>query len=242
MIHYIERGSGEPLLLIHGLGNTIELWNAQHMLSEHFRLIIPELRGHGNSEITSDISIRSFVSDIFSLLDFLKIENVHICGLSLGGIIAQEMYVRRPAQVKSLILCNSVSYTPYFLRSSVLFLGISSIIRRTDEDNSRFFASKCIYDQRDKSLMKEAEKTFVIKKRTYISSSRSSLSKNYLPFLPFIKIPVLVIGSQQDQVTPVQFALQTHAFLPNSELFILQECGHLSKNTNLPSDRQHCIG
>lgn len=228
MIHYIERGCGEPLLLIHGLGNTKELWNSQHTLSEHFRLIIPELRGHGNSNITSDISIRSFVSDIFALLDFLKIDKVHVCGLSLGGIIAQEMYVRRPSQIKSIILCNSVSYTPYYLRSIVLFLGVSSVIYKTEAENARFFASRCIYNQQDRRLMKEAENTFAIKKMTYISSSQSSLSKNYLPFLPFIKIPVLVIGSQQDQVTPVQFAFQTHAFLPNSELFILKECGHLS--------------
>ena len=228
IIHYIERGAGEPLLLIHGLGNTIDLWNSQHALSEHFRLIIPELRGHGTSAITNDISIHTFVSDIFALLDLLKIEKVNICGLSLGGIIAQEMYVRRPSQVKSLILCNSVSYTPYFLRSIVLFLGISSVLYKTETENARFFASKCIYNQQDRRLIKEAEKTFAINKMTYISSSRSSLSKNYLPFLPFIKIPVLVIGSQQDQVTPIQFAFQTHAFLPNSELFILKECGHLS--------------
>ena len=97
IIHYIERGAGEPLLLIHGLGNTIDLWNSQHALSEHFRLIIPELRGHGTSAITNDISIHTFVSDIFALLDLLKIEKVNICGLSLGGIIAQEMYVRRPS-------------------------------------------------------------------------------------------------------------------------------------------------
>jgi pimeloyl-ACP methyl ester carboxylesterase len=56
------------------------------MLAEHYRLIILELRGCGDSPISTDISIHTFISDILELLDFLKIEKVHVCGLSLGGI------------------------------------------------------------------------------------------------------------------------------------------------------------
>lgn len=198
------------------------------MLAEHYRLIIPELRGHGDSPLSTDISIHTFVKDILELVDFLKIEKVHVCGLSLGGIIAQELYLRRPSLVNSLILCNSLSYTPVLLRSMIFSLGVLSVMNRTNEENAKHFAEKCIYNQKDLELMRRAEETFFINKITYISSTKSSLSRNYLPFLPFFNIPVLVVGSAQDQVTPVYCAYQTHTLLPNSELFILKKCGHLS--------------
>ncbi|MBB6445279.1 pimeloyl-ACP methyl ester carboxylesterase [Bacillus benzoevorans] len=204
------------------------MWNSQHQLAEHYRLIIPELRGHGDSPLSTDISIRAFVTDILEVLDFLEIEKVHVCGLSLGGIVAQELYLRRPSLVNSLIICNSLSYAPFWLRGIVLYLGASSVMNRTNEENTKLFAAKCIYNQKDLALMRRAEETFFINKITYISSSKSSLSRNYLPFLPFFKIPVLVVGSDQDKVTPVYCAYQTHVLLPNSELFILRKCGHLS--------------
>ena len=228
IINFIERGSGEPLLLIHGLGNTMELWNPQYNLANHFHLIIPELRGHGHSEISTNITVESFAADIILLLDFLKIDKVNVCGLSLGGVVAQELYIKNPSRVKSLILCHSPSYTPYLFRNIALFFGIKSITTRSKEETTHFFASYCIYNRKDPGLLESAQRTFSINKRSYISSSKSALSKNYLPYLPFIKIPVLVLGSDRDRVTPVYCAFQTFSLLPNSELHIFKECGHLS--------------
>jgi 3-oxoadipate enol-lactonase len=228
IIHFVEKGTGEPLLLIHGLGNTIELWNSQDSLSKHFKLIIPELRGHGNSKLSIGTNISTFVSDIITMLEQLKIDNVHVCGLSLGGVIAQELYLRKPSLVKSLILSNTVSYTPLLFRNLILFYCFKNVMEKSKEEIERFFASTCIYNSKDAELVKSAESCFSINKIAYLKTSISSLARNYLPFLPFFRIPVMVLGSNRDQVTPVFSALQTYSLLPKAELHIFKNCGHLS--------------
>ena len=228
IIHFVEKGSGEPLLLIHGLGNTIDLWNSQHSLSSHFKLIIPELRGHGDSKLSSGTNVSTFVSDIISLLEQLKINKVHVCGLSLGGVIAQELYLRKPSIVKSLILSNTISYTPTLFRNLVLFYCFKNVMEKSKEEIRRFFASTCVYNTKDEEVVKSAEVSFSINKMAYLLTSISSLARNFLPFLPFFKIPVLVLGSNKDQVTPVFSALQTYSLLPKAELHIFKDCGHLS--------------
>lgn len=174
------------------------------------------------------MNVSTFVSDILSLLNYLGLKKVNVCGLSLGGIIAQELIIRKPSIVQSLILCNTVSYTPYMVRNFVLFWGFKQIIEKSQAELKKFFVSQCIYNNVDTALLESAEASFSINKMSYIQASLSSLSRNYLPFLPFIKTPVLVLGSNKDKITPVFSALQTYSLLPKSELHIFKECGHLS--------------
>lgn len=174
------------------------------------------------------MNVTTYVSDILELLDKLKLKKVNVCGLSLGGIIAQELYLRKPSVVKSLILCNTISYTPFIFRNFILFFGFKNILEKSQGELIKFFASQCIYNNGNAELLKTAESTFSVNKMAYIQSSLSSLARNYLPFLPFIKIPVLVLGSNKDRVTPVFSALQTYSLIPHSELHIFKECGHLS--------------
>ncbi|MCM2534306.1 alpha/beta fold hydrolase [Neobacillus pocheonensis] len=92
---YLRMGCGDPLVLIHGLGGIKENWNKQFVLSEHYELIIPDLRGHGENLTLDGITINNFAKDILSLLNELNIQKAHICGLSMGGTVTQEIY-RRP--------------------------------------------------------------------------------------------------------------------------------------------------
>jgi 3-oxoadipate enol-lactonase len=101
-------------------------------------------------------------------------------------------------------------------------------LEKSKEEIRNFFASTCIYNSTDEELVKSAESCFSINKLAYLKTSISSVARNYLPFLPFFKIPVLVLGSNKDKVTPVLSALQTYWFLPKAELHIFKDCGHLS--------------
>src|SRR5580765_6443612 len=87
-----------PLVLIHCLGSNVEMWEPQiALLSRHFRLIRYDLRGHGRSEIGSGpATIERFGRDLLGLMDFLRIKNAAICGLSLGGLIAQWIAIHHP--------------------------------------------------------------------------------------------------------------------------------------------------
>jgi pimeloyl-ACP methyl ester carboxylesterase len=118
-VHYLERGSGEPVLLIHGLGCTGANWAFQvSALEGRYRLIVPDLPGAGHSAPPREgYSIEAFAAALWKLLDHLAVSKVHIVGFSLGGAVALEMATSRPSCVTKLALINSLAtYRPLSLR------------------------------------------------------------------------------------------------------------------------------
>jgi len=109
-IHYLERGRGEPLLLIHGLGSSGADWALQAVaLEARFRVIIPDLPGSGRSAPPpAGYSITEFAASLWALLDHLSASHVNIVGFSLGGAVGLEMALQRPNSVRRLALINSL--------------------------------------------------------------------------------------------------------------------------------------
>jgi 3-oxoadipate enol-lactonase len=114
-LHYLVRGQGEPLLLIHGLGGCGADWVFQvAALERRFRVIVPDLPGYGHSPPPRDeYTIGGFATTLWSLLDHLGVERTNIIGFSMGGAVALEMAARRPSCVPRLGLINSLAtYRP----------------------------------------------------------------------------------------------------------------------------------
>lgn len=227
MIDYVDIGQGEELLLIHGLGTKKELWNSQLPLSEKYRLIIVELRGHGNSIEVDNLTVETFAQDILEVLDHLNIRQVHICGLSLGGMIAQEILKQAKERVKSLILCNTTFYIPTFV-GEMSYSTVKEMIAQVGLKKFRETSIKtCLYDYEDEQNMEGASNAFRIREDTYLRTMQSAVGRNYLMTL-LEQIPILIIGSQDDQVTPVQNAIIMNQLIPTSKLIIIKKAGHLS--------------
>jgi 3-oxoadipate enol-lactonase len=110
-LHYLQRGQGEPLVLIHGLGCSGADWAFQVAeLEKRFRVIVPDLPGSGHSPPPrGEYSIGGFATAIWSLLDHLGVSRTNIIGFSLGGAVALEMAAQRPASVPRLGLINSLA-------------------------------------------------------------------------------------------------------------------------------------
>jgi 3-oxoadipate enol-lactonase len=110
-LHYLIRGSGEPLLLIHGLGSSGADWALQvRALEQRFRLIVPDLPGCGHSEaLVGQCRIEDLAASLWTLLDHLEIPSTNIVGFSLGGAVALEMTAQRPDSVPRLALINSLA-------------------------------------------------------------------------------------------------------------------------------------
>jgi 3-oxoadipate enol-lactonase len=115
-LHYLERGRGEPLMLVHGLGCSGADWAFQvAALEKRFRVIIPDLPGSGHSPppARGEYTIGGFAAALWSLLDHLQVSRTNIIGFSLGGAVALEMAARRPESVPRLGLINSLAtYRP----------------------------------------------------------------------------------------------------------------------------------
>lgn len=113
-LQYEIDGSGPPLVFIHGAWMDSTMWAAQvrHFRSRH-RVITFDVRGHGRSSRCQEgCTIGRFADDLEVLLSFLNVERAIVCGLSLGGLIAQMYAVRRPTRVRALVLADTVQSVP----------------------------------------------------------------------------------------------------------------------------------
>lgn len=217
-------GKGEPLIMLHGLGQTKDAWEPQHELAEHFQLITPDLRGHGESTVTEGINLDNFAKDIIALMDRLEIGQAHIAGISMGGVVAQEIYRQAKDRVKSLILTNTTSYIPYFMGGPELKRRAKALEKCTDEEYIRDTVDRCLYN---KSVKEQAYKSFKINRKTYLDAAKTCASVNYLGMLPGVKTPIQIIAGRYDEVTPSACADITFGLSPISRLVNL-ETGHLS--------------
>jgi 3-oxoadipate enol-lactonase len=105
-LYYEEHGSGEPLLLIMGLAADSVAWLFQlPEFSKHYRTIVFDNRGIGrSSKPAGPYTIHQMADDTAALLDELRIERTHVVGVSMGGMIAQELALRHPERVRGLVL------------------------------------------------------------------------------------------------------------------------------------------
>jgi len=105
-LYYEEHGSGDPLLLIMGLGADANGWMLQTPeFAKHYKTIVFDNRGVGRSaKPAGPYSIPQMADDAVALLEHLGIERAHVCGVSMGGMISQEVALRHPQRLRSLVL------------------------------------------------------------------------------------------------------------------------------------------
>jgi len=231
MFSYDDIGEGDVLVLLHGLGNRKEAWVPQHELGKRYRLIIPDLIGHGSSPIDKNLTIGHAVSHIIALMDSLGIESFHLCGLSLGGLIAQEIYRSYRHRIKRLILANTCSYVP-FVPAHMFISKQEQYLREHPVVDFKAHAINSCFHKMDERKQQLADNSFCIRKETYIESSKMALGKNYFPSLFFVRVPVLIISSTMDKVTPLINSVFMHQAIFNSKLVVIPQAGHLSNIEN----------
>lgn len=225
---YLRIGDGEPIVFIHGLGEVKEGWSNQFEFADQYELIIPDLRGHGEYHSPGEISIQNFAHDVISLLKELKIECAHICGLSMGGMVAQEMYRQAPQMCRSLLLVSTYHYAPKSLGELFLKYRKARAESLPLDAQKDMAARVCLYSWNEKNF-EEFSKFYKPNREYYIKSMKACLEVNNICLLPQIKVPTLIIGGQYDSVTPVWIQLLMHKAIRNSEFVIFKNTGHIAK-------------
>ncbi|WHY87812.1 alpha/beta hydrolase [Neobacillus novalis] len=227
-IPFLRLGAGEPLVFIHGLGEVKEGWNNQFEFADQYDLIIPDLRGHGEHITTKKITIPNFAKDVINLLKELGIESAHICGLSMGGMVAQEMYRQAPEMCRSLMLVSTFHFVPRSLAKLLLTyrkaraLSTSPIIPKDT-------AARMSLNSWNYKISKEFYKSYKPNREFFLKSAKACFQVNNLNLLPKIKVPTLIIGGQYDSVIPVWIQLLMHKKIRHSEFVIFRNSGHITK-------------
>ena len=104
-LFYEDAGAGIPIIFLHPPGMGRVVFRYQMALSNKFRVILPDLSGHGDSTaISSSVSIKIYADEVLELIDFLNLDKVVLCGYSSGGSVAQEFALTYPDRTAAVIL------------------------------------------------------------------------------------------------------------------------------------------
>jgi 3-oxoadipate enol-lactonase len=207
-IHYLERGSGEPLILIHGLGSSGADWALQvPCLERRCRLIVPDLPGSGHSEpLRGGYSVEGMAAALWALCDHLAVGRVHIVGFSLGGAVGLEMALQRPEQVSKLGLINSLAtyrldHWSKWLEAALTLVLIPIIGMR----HAARFAARRLFPMPWQEWLRERAAAVVsaVPAARYLGTGRALLKWSAIERLERLKAKALVIAAEND-FTPLE--------------------------------------
>lgn len=244
-IYYVEAGTGEPLLLLHGgIVSTSPVWKGHpvayvsHMetLAEHFRVIAPDARGYGRT-VNPGGSVRhvQLADDVVALIDALGLDRPSICGFSDGAITATVVGIRNPGSVRAIV--NHAGYdafnphAPSFRMMREALGGSTEATRADPVAAERFFQSSPEM-QATLDLMKAdhdgAQGTGYWKTLIAETFDRVTQSPGYtFEDLSSITAPTLILTGDRDHFCSVEEAVTAYRTLQNAELAILPNLGHL---------------
>ena len=231
---YVERsGNGYPVVLIHALGTSLRSWDPiVSILSRYYEVVAYDYRGHGRSEKTlGACSIRLLAQDLRDLLERLGRQRVHIVGLAVGAMIAQQVAVDYRGLASALVLADT--------RSELDSSGARYNERRADSVESggmrvaldmtveRAFASSFI--ERRPEVMKAFRGEFLANDpHAYASLSRALSSFHLTDRLSEIDCPTLLLTGEMDRLCPPSEASAMQGRMSNARLEILRGVGHFS--------------
>jgi pimeloyl-ACP methyl ester carboxylesterase len=235
-LHYEIVGAGEPLLLIPGTGQGAGLWvNQVPAFETGYRCVLLDNRGSGASEVTeSGYSIRQMAADAIALLDELEIERVHLCGQSMGALIAQEIAAARPDLTASLQLHGTFTRTadyPHLRRQLEIRLAL---VRRELWDifgpNSVVWLNPPDYvNNHDEELRQQQERFFknLPNKTALAGHFQADLDYDAGDRLAGITAPALITAGSQDITTLPAYGRAVQAQIAGSEFHVFDGAGHL---------------
>ncbi len=224
--------SGPPgapaLLLLHSLGTTHAIWDGPaERLAGGFRLIRPDLRGHGLSGVTpGPYRIESLARDQFALLDALGVGEVIVAGVSIGGMIAQAMAATEPARVRALVLCATALAIPgreaYRERAALVRAeGTAPIEAAT---LARWVSAAGGDSPAASGLATMLRRT---DREGYAASAEALAAADLTVATSALRLPTLVLVGEEDLATPPEAARALAAAIPGARLETVPRAAHI---------------
>lgn len=243
------QGSGQTLLFIHGFPLNRRMWQPQiDALSQVAHLIVPDLRGFGESEATPGIyTMDMLAEDCCALLDALHIkEPVVICGLSMGGYVAFAFYRRHPERVAALILAATRPGEDSPETKSNRDKAIALARRGGAKAIAESMLPKMFAPETYASQPQVVEMGREIMEMASIEGLIGALSgmkarPDSTPTLGQIRVPVLILHGAEDQIVPTSEAEKMRDGIPEARLRIVPAAGHMLNLEQPALFNQHVI-
>ena len=225
---YVRRGKGTPLVLLHGFPLDHHLWDdIAPLLEDRFDLILPDLRGFGESTtVDAPYSMDDYASDIAGLLDQLGIQKAVIAGHSMGGYVALAFARLYPARVSGLALISSQVLADPSDRKEGRYKSAADVAEKGIGGVVEAMTSKFTSDARLQTIARSImEKQ---KPGAYIGALKAMAERtDSTSLLSTFKFPVMVVHGEADALIPVARAHEVKAALPDSYYVELKDTGHV---------------
>jgi pimeloyl-ACP methyl ester carboxylesterase len=232
-IVYEVRGSGPPVVLLHPFPCDHEFWYpVAAALESHYRLILPDLRGHGDSEIGDGPALmRKHASDVAQILDDADVGKAVFIGCSIGGYISFELWRRFRERITALVLCDT---RPQPDTSEARANRLKNASMVLEEGTEKFF---------EMMIPKLMGKTTVTTRPDLVEGARAMMRKmsaedinlvlrgmaerpDSVPNLKRISVPTLIVIGEEDEFSTVADGEMMRQNIPGARLKVIPKAGH----------------
>jgi len=233
---YVEAGTGEPVVLVMGFGGDHLAWGFQiRALAEKHRVVVFDNRGAGRSDAPDvPYTIPMMADDTAALMTALGIDRAHVVGVSMGGMIAQELALRHPERVRSLHLGCTLARPDGHLRALIeAWRDVRRALSR--EASLRAFGlwlfAPLTYEERPQfieTLYQNALANPYPQTLTgFLRQGDAILGHDTAARLPAVRCPTLVSVAEHDILIPPRFSREIAALIPGARLELLPRAGHV---------------
>jgi 3-oxoadipate enol-lactonase len=229
-LHWREDGQGSPILLVMGHRYSSAMWYPilPALAAEH-RVISFDNRGTGESDATRKASVAELAGDALAVMDAAKVEQAHVFGVSMGGVVSLELAMQQPGRATSLLLgCTGVLTAdkprmPAALR--VLYYLPSWALRALQPRGDRGYGSAASREEIAEALAMLAKDKFnpggVVAQAAAIAGYSTTTAA-----VAALTMPALVLHGDEDSTVPFAYGVELAETLPDSRLVTLEGAGH----------------
>ena len=218
---YIEEGSGENLVLLHGLFGALSNWDSViNKFRANYRIIIPMLPIYDMP--FRKVGLDALVDHLEGFVNLRKLNNMNLMGNSLGGHVALIYALRRQETVKKLILTGSSGLFENAMGGSFPKRGSYEYVKERAEYT--FYDPKSISEEYVQEIFETTKS--IPKCLNIVAIAKSAQRHNMANEIPDIKVPTLLVWGLNDTITPPLVAHDFNRLIPNTTLKFIDKCCH----------------
>ncbi|MEA2154667.1 MAG: hypothetical protein QOE11_807 [Solirubrobacteraceae bacterium] len=236
-VYYERRGSGEPLLLIQGLGGNSLHWGENFLgaLQDGYELVLYDHRGAGRSGVLEgECTIAALAQDAVAVLDALEIDSAHVVGISMGGMVAQELVLSHPGRVRTLTLGCSFPGGPEAKMTDMEVVGMiaEAVLSGDGERAIRvgydvMIAAEYAEDPANYDLYAKVAEQYPAPIPTLMAQLSAIVAHDTSSRLPDVSVPTLVVHGTADRLLDCTNGELLARLIPGARLELLEGAGHM---------------